>query len=351
MGDAGQYHVVAANEVGPVVGETAELAVVAKSVGDAAISDPGSMSVFRSDTGQVKRVVLTGSSGGVVWGSGFYTDDTGLATAAVHAGVLQPGETGTVAVWIGPGQSVYRATLQNGVASSSYGSFPGSYAFLARVPHITAQPTPRAVWAGDSAAFAVQASGSGALGYQWRRDGVDLAGATASTVTVAYVGAGEVGVYDVVITDSEGCVVSAQAETPFAQAVGAVQSLSARDGVDDLESNVGGVYAFPVTGSDSGPLWGTLYYTTDSSVGKAAVHGGWLTPGETGTLAVIILAGRSSYPGSTHNGVSSSDTGAYHASFAIIGRAPELTAGLETIAVEQGNIATLAPTVTGQSLN
>ncbi len=66
---------------------------------------------------------------------------------------------------------------------------------------------------------------------------------------------------------------------------------------------------------------------------------------------MIILAGRSSYPGSTHNGVSSSDTGAYHASFAIIGRAPELTAGLETIAVEQGNIATLAPTVTGQSLN
>ncbi len=193
--------------------------MVAKSVGDAAISDPGSMSVFRSDTGQVKRVVLTGSSGGVVWGSGFYTDDTGLATAAVHAGVLQLGETGTVAVWIGPGQSVYRATLQNGVASSSYGSFPGSYAFLARVPHITAQPTPRAVWAGDSAAFAVQASGSGALGYQWRRDGVDLAGATASTVTVAYVGAGEVGVYDVVITDSEGCVVSAQAEIPFAQAV------------------------------------------------------------------------------------------------------------------------------------
>jgi len=350
MGDAGQYHVVAANEVGPVVGETAELAVVVKSAGDAAISVPGSMSVFRSDTGQVKRVTLTGSSGGVVWGSGFYTDDTGLSTAAVHAGLLQPGETGTVAVWIGPGQSVYRSTLQNGVTSSSYGSFPGSYAFLARVPHVTAQPTPRAVWAGDSVTFAVQASGSGALGYQWRRDGVDLDGATASTLTVADVGAGEVGAYDVVITDSEGCVVSAQAEIPFAQSVVAVQSLSARDGVGDLTGNEGAVYAFPVTGSDSGPLWGTLYYTTDSSVGLAAVHGGWLTSGETATLAVIILAGRSSYPGTTHNGVSSSETGSYPSSFAIIGRAPELTSGLETVAIEAGGDVTLSPAVSGQSL-
>ena len=74
---------------------------------------------------------ITGSSGGSVWGSSIYTDDSTIARAAVHAGVVGVGQSATVYVEIVPGQSSYASTTKNGVTTSSYGSWSGSYNFVA----------------------------------------------------------------------------------------------------------------------------------------------------------------------------------------------------------------------------
>lgn len=72
-------------------------------------------------------------SGGTVWGSGVYTDDSHLGTAAVHAGLLKPGETGIVMVTMLPGQKSYSGASAHGVTSRNYGSWPGSFRFTGTV--------------------------------------------------------------------------------------------------------------------------------------------------------------------------------------------------------------------------
>src|SRR5581483_1253345 len=65
--------------------------------------------------------------GPTIWGSGMYTDDSPLAAAAVHAGVLRDGMRGIVKVTILPGHSSYRGSTQNGVQSESWNAWDGSY--------------------------------------------------------------------------------------------------------------------------------------------------------------------------------------------------------------------------------
>jgi hypothetical protein len=60
-------------------------------------------------------------------GHRFYTADSSLAVAAVHAGALKEGQTGVVKVTIFPGQDNYQGMPRNGITSSSYGSYPRSY--------------------------------------------------------------------------------------------------------------------------------------------------------------------------------------------------------------------------------
>ena len=88
--------------------------------------DPGSLSAYRGKVGKTYRFRVVGNVMGSVWGTDVYTDDSSLATAALHAGVLQPGEQAVVRVTILPGQQRYRGSVRNGVMSSNWGPFAGS---------------------------------------------------------------------------------------------------------------------------------------------------------------------------------------------------------------------------------
>ena len=63
----------------------------------------------------------------------------------------------------------------------------------------------------------------------------------------------------------------------------------------------------------SARLWGTDVYTDDSKLCHAAVHAGAVSA-EGGIIRVRRAPGRSSYQGSTRNGVSSDDFGAWESS-------------------------------------
>ena len=71
---------------------------------------------YRDKVGQIFSFVITGGTEGHVWGTDIYTDDSTLAVAAVHAGVVHYDETKTVNVQILPGQSTYQGTTINGIA-------------------------------------------------------------------------------------------------------------------------------------------------------------------------------------------------------------------------------------------
>jgi hypothetical protein len=89
--------------------------------------DPGMVYNFRNKQGQPLYFRVTGSTAGSVWGTDVYTDDSTLAAAAVHAGVLQNGQTGIVQVTLLPGRGSYAGSTRNGVTSSDWGEYSGSF--------------------------------------------------------------------------------------------------------------------------------------------------------------------------------------------------------------------------------
>jgi hypothetical protein len=86
-----------------------------------------SLSSYRDLVGHAVTLPAVGTIGGSVWGSDVYTDDSSIAAAAVHAGVLSVGEFGFLKITIMPGQPRYEGSPRNGVTSQSYGSFDGSF--------------------------------------------------------------------------------------------------------------------------------------------------------------------------------------------------------------------------------
>ena len=92
-----------------------------------AVADPGTMAGFRpAAPGSAYLFTVTGNSSGSLWGMNAYTDDSSVAAAAVHAGVLANGKTGTVRVVTSPGLNSYVSSTRNGVSSGDYGQWSGS---------------------------------------------------------------------------------------------------------------------------------------------------------------------------------------------------------------------------------
>ncbi|RKH49250.1 protease B [Corallococcus llansteffanensis] len=85
-----------------------------------------SFTSYRGQNGTQIRCSCEAVSGGAVWGTDLYTDDSSVCAAAVHAGAI-PATGGTVVVTIQPGQSGYSGTTRNGITTYSYGSWPGSF--------------------------------------------------------------------------------------------------------------------------------------------------------------------------------------------------------------------------------
>src|SRR5262249_17459604 len=89
--------------------------------------DPGNLKALEGQIGKTFAVRVTGALGGSLWGTDIYTTDSTLATAVVHAGLLQPGQTGVIKVTILGPQAVFQGSARNGVSSSAYQAYPGSY--------------------------------------------------------------------------------------------------------------------------------------------------------------------------------------------------------------------------------
>ncbi len=69
---------------------------------------------------------LSGFSLGSVWGSGPYTADSNICTAALHAGVITQ-RGGPVVALREPGQNSYAGTNSNGISTGDWGAYGTSY--------------------------------------------------------------------------------------------------------------------------------------------------------------------------------------------------------------------------------
>ncbi len=92
------------------------------------------------------------------------------------------------------------------------------------VPRITTQPAAQVASLGGSATFTVAATGDAPLTYQWSRDGDEISGATAATLTVSNVQVPLLGSYSVAVGNALGTVTSAAAALSLSAADSGVLS-------------------------------------------------------------------------------------------------------------------------------
>ncbi len=89
---------------------------------------------------------------------------------------------------------------------AAYGNDPANWTGRkVALPRILTQPESQTVDAGGTAMLSVVASGTGSLSYQWRRNGIDVPGATSASLTVTDLQLDvNDGIYTVVVTDAVG---------------------------------------------------------------------------------------------------------------------------------------------------
>ncbi len=101
---------------------------------------------------------------------------------------------------VGPGGSLYvssATTIRKGVPAAAV--------------TISTQPVGLTVPEGNTATFSSSATGTPAPSYQWQRNGVDLPGATGSSLSLNQVRLSDAGDYTVVVTNDLGSITSAKA--------------------------------------------------------------------------------------------------------------------------------------------
>jgi hypothetical protein len=158
-------------------------------------------------------------------------------------------------------------------------------------------PAAGVVAPGAAAAFAVTATGTGTLTYQWFKNGSEIPGATAATFGLAGAAAGDAGAYAVVVTNALGSAVSnvanlAVAALPPVVTGGYITNLSARatlvSGDDALTLGyvVAGAAAKPLLLRAIGPTLGAFgvvgavndprLETFDAASVRTAANDDWL---------------------------------------------------------------------------
>jgi sugar lactone lactonase YvrE len=103
----------------------------------------------------------------------------------------------------------YSVRVSNSVGAVTSGS---AILVVNLPPAITSQPRSQAALVGSTVTLLVITSGDPAPTYQWRQNGVAIAGATGSTLTLTNVQAANAGNYDVTVTNPLGTVSSSLAQ-------------------------------------------------------------------------------------------------------------------------------------------
>jgi hypothetical protein len=251
--------------------------------------DPGNLTSFRDLVGQSMYFYVTGRRTGQVWGSGIYTDDSDLGAVAVHAGLLQVGQKGIVKVTIMGGLEHYEGSEQNGVTSSPWESWDGSYVVQAGNP-LDAAPGDALPKAAGDLLDALGQTHADAEGLGRIRAGLDRL----QQMQDASARAGKL---------DEAVAIRDNVAAFKARLVGAQPE---PESLTQFRGQVGRTFLFEVTGSTAGSVWGSQVYTDDSDLGTVAVHAGLLRDGQNGIIKVTILPGFERYEGSTRSGVTSS---------------------------------------------
>jgi len=141
-------------------------------------------------------------------------------------GVDIPGATAnwftTPATTLADNGATFRAVVRNGSGSAASAAATLTVNAPPAGPMIATQPADQAVTAGQPAGFRVAATGASPLHYQWKKNGVDIDGATAAALTMPAAVSPDSGAsFTVVVANGAGSVTSTRATLTVTPADGA----------------------------------------------------------------------------------------------------------------------------------
>ncbi|NOQ64132.1 MAG: hypothetical protein GQ582_06430 [Methyloprofundus sp.] len=300
---------------------------------------------YRDQIGAVYYFYVTGQETGGIWGTGIYTDDTEIAVAAVHAGLLAADQVGVIKVTIQAGQTSYSGSTAHNVTSANYNSWEGSYS----VATDDGGDNPVLADPGNLTAFRDVLGGvyhfnviadeenKGLWGSNVYSDDSALAKVAIHTGVLRL---GESGTVRVVIVPEQESYIASHYNTINSSSFSAWNGSYAVSNVSGntalipypgsfslpltgfynlaaFRDTVGAAFHFTVTGENNTSIWGAGIYTDDSSLAVSAVHAGIIGLDQTATVKVSILAGQSSYNSSTAFGITSSTYGEWGGSYSL----------------------------------
>ncbi|MGC4071082.1 MAG: immunoglobulin domain-containing protein [Nibricoccus sp.] len=196
--DSGSYTIDVTNSAGTVTSNAATLTVNAAPavVAPTITTQPVSQTVT-AGTSVSLTVAASGTAPFTYQWKKAGLAITGAASATYTIASPQTSDSGSYTVDV---------TNSAGTATSNAATLTVNAAIVA--PTITTQPAAQTVTIGASATFSVTASGTATLTYQWQKDTVNIAGATAATYTIATTQISHIGQYRVVVTNSGGSATS-----------------------------------------------------------------------------------------------------------------------------------------------
>lgn len=198
----GGYLAIVTNSVGQAVSLVARLTVTAgpevSATAPTIVTQPTSVSVNTGNTATF-AVGVNGTTPMVFQWVRNGVPIPGATAAAYTVASVAAGDGGTYEVIVGNSA---------GAANSAAATLTVSPSTTPVAPAISTQPVGLAVNPGQTATFAVAASGSGPLSYQWRRDGINLPGANGPVLTIGSAQPGDAGNYTLVVSNGTGSATS-----------------------------------------------------------------------------------------------------------------------------------------------
>ncbi len=325
--DGTLFSVIVTNAAGTATSNTARLSVAPAPVAPTITTQPASQTIAEGATATFS-VVATGSAP-----LSYQWQVNGAPIAGATASTYKT-----------PAQSASASgTVFTVVVSNAEGSVQSSPATLTVTPAtiaptITSQPNTQTITAGATASFSVTAAGTAPLTYQWRKNGVAIAGATAASYTTPVTTTADNGeLFSVLVSNAAASIASANAMLVVTPPAAIAPTITTQPA--NVFVAAGGTATFTVTATGTAPL--AYQWRKNGTAITGATSASYTTPAVTAAdngkmfSVVVSNAGGSITSSSGQIVVVSSPT------------APSITAQPASQTIAPGATATFTVTATG----
>jgi hypothetical protein len=225
------FNIVVSNSVGNVTSNTATLTVNAAAVAPTVTTQPANQTVTAGQTATFSVVAAGTAPLSYQW-----QKNGANISGATSSSYTTPATTSS------DSGATFKVVISNSAGNTTSNAATLTVNTAQAGPSITTQPASQTVASGQTATFAVAATGTAPLSYQWFENGTAISGATSSTYTAPATTTSDNGdVFQVTVSNSVSSVTSNSATLTVASAELATATVTVTTTGRQISSDFGGI--------------------------------------------------------------------------------------------------------------